>query len=87
MGFFDKMCDISTMEGATLSSINIIKGRIHNFSIYDYWCGMGSITYEDEECKNGMKDFAYETYSLMNETDWRSGSLATRYMFNLDCKW
>ncbi len=87
MGFFNKMRDISIMENITLSSITLFKGgRIHNFTFYEYWDGMGSITYEDEECENGMKD--YISYSLMDETDWlRSGTLAARYMFNPDCTW
>ena len=86
MGFFDKMRYISTMESTTLISITTFKcGRIHNITFYDY-LDMGSITFEHEECENGMKD--YKAYSLMDETDWlRSGTLAARYMFNPDyCK-
>lgn len=87
MGFFNKMRYISIMENVTLSSITLFKGgRFHNITLYDYF-DMGCITYEDEECENGMKD--YKAYSLMDETDWRQyGTLAERYMFNHpDCKW
>lgn len=83
MGFFDKINYISTIEGATLTSISKGTDRIRSFTLYDYWSGMGSITFEDEVCENGMKD--YRAYSLMDETNWRPETFAAGHMFDPDC--